>query len=325
MSLEPYRVPLVHPLRTGRGTVAAREGVLVRVSHDGCEGVGEAAPLAGFSTEHLEDVLRVLRSWTPRPPRSAAEAEQEAPEGPASARHGAEHALLAWLAARRGCALAQVVAARPSARVRVHSLVRDAEDAATAVARGFRCVKVKVGGDLDRDLCRVEAIRRAVGPDVALRVDVNQGWTEAVAREALARLVHSNLELVEEPVADLAAMRRLRGVVPLAADEQVRGAEDLARVVAAGAADAVVVKPMLVGGIGASLRLMRAAQAAGLAVFVTTTFELAPGREAALAVAAACEGVLACGLDTGRWLTRDVGTSFPIEDGHAVVPLGRPA
>ena len=75
---------------------------------------------------------------------------------------------------------------------------------------GFRCVKVKVGiGD---DAGRLAAVRAAVGPDAAIRVDANGAWT--TPEEALANLralAPIGLELCEEPVHGVEALRARRG------------------------------------------------------------------------------------------------------------------
>lgn len=49
-------------------------------------------------------------------------------------------------------------------------------DALEAVDRGYRILKIKVGKEGRADVERIAAIRSAVGPDILLRVDANQGW-----------------------------------------------------------------------------------------------------------------------------------------------------
>lgn len=308
--LEPYRLPFRRPLRTARGELAAREGVIVRVEADGAVGVGEAAPLPGFGGETLEEAVAALEAWSPG---------GELPQPP-SARHGAEQALLALEAARRGVTLAEVLSPRPRARVPLNALVVDVGQAVRAVEAGFRTLKLKVGFDVDDDVRRARELRRTVGPGIALRLDANGGWTEGQARRAIEALAPLGVEQIEEPVADLEAMARLRGTIPLAVDERCATEADLDRVLALGAADRVVVKPMRAGGATAALRLVDRARAAGLEAVVTTSIEAAPGRMLALAVAAARD-LPACGLDTGGLLAADLGEGFVVERGEAVVPL----
>src|SRR5213076_266206 len=51
-----------------------------------------------------------------------------------------------------------------------------AQKAAAAVERGFGIIKIKLGTTAKDDIERVRSIREAVGGDVIIRVDANQGW-----------------------------------------------------------------------------------------------------------------------------------------------------
>jgi len=168
----------------------------------------------------------------------------------------------------------------------------------------FRAVKVKVGRESDVDL--VAAVRDAAGPSVALRVDANGAWDLASAERAIARLARYDLELVEQPVAsldDLARLRR-RVAVPLAADESVRTLDDARILRALGAADVLVLKVQPSGGVRAALDL---ADAAGVPAIASSMLETSVGVAAGLALAAALpELPFACGLATVAARTTDV-------------------
>jgi O-succinylbenzoate synthase len=176
--------------------------------------------------------------------------------------------------------------------------------AAAAVGAGAGCVKVKVGEGDDAD--RVAAVRDAVGPNVALRLDANGAWDVETAVRNVARLAPYGLELVEQPVAsldDLARVRR-RVAVPVAADESVRCLDDARRLHALDAADAVVVKVQPLGGVAAALEV---AEAAGVPAIVSSLYETSVGLAAGLALAAALpELPYACGLGTAALLAGDV-------------------
>lgn len=180
--------------------------------------------------------------------------------------------------------------------VPVNALVDDGPVDPGALA-GFPAVKVKVGRrDPRADLDRVAAVRDAVGPDVALRVDANGGWDVETADEMIRRLTPYGLELVEQPVAALDDLARLRqrADVPLAADECVRSVGDARCVAALHAADVVVLKVQPLGGVRIALRV---AEAAGVPALVTSMRETSIGIAAGLALAAALpELPYACGL-----------------------------
>ena len=77
-----------------------------------------------------------------------------------------------------------------------------ARDARDAVARGYDCLKVKVGADPALDTARLAAVRRAVGDSVCIRIDANQAWTPRQAVRILNEMQDKGLalELVEQPV-----------------------------------------------------------------------------------------------------------------------------
>src|SRR4051794_7105942 len=75
-----------------------------------------------------------------------------------------------------------------------------AEKAAAAVARGFRIIKIKLGTSRREDVERVRAIREAVGRDVGIRIDANQGWDVPTALAVLNEVAAMNVEYCEQPV-----------------------------------------------------------------------------------------------------------------------------
>jgi len=281
--------------------------------------LGEAAPLPGFSVEGVDEALEAVESWRAFVPESLADVETIASAGlPPSASHGVEQALLGWLASTKGESVARLLGATHTARVAVNALAGDAAQARAAVAAGFKTIKVKVGiAPVDEDVRRVRNIRDAVGPTVALRLDANRAWSADDAERALRALADVGIELVEEPTKGLAALARLRAFASIGADESVRTESDLDRVLREGAADAIVVKPMLVGSLLASVRMLKRAAKANVDSVVTTALEGGVGRCGAWAVAAAGPATLACGLDTGSWLASDIHPGPRVERGWA--------
>jgi o-succinylbenzoate synthase len=164
---------------------------------------------------------------------------------------------------------------------------------------GFPAVKVKVGRTDPRDdVDLVAAVRDAVGPAVALRVDANGAWDIDTAEAMIGRLARFDLELVEQPVAalgDLARLRR-RVDVPVAADESVRSVGDARCLATLEAADVIVLKVQPLGGVRAALQV---AETAGVPALVTSMRETSIGIAAGLALAAALPDLpYACGLAT---------------------------
>jgi O-succinylbenzoate synthase len=176
---------------------------------------------------------------------------------------------------------------------------------------GCRTAKVKVaerGQTLSDEVARLEAVRDALGPGGAIRVDANGAWDveTAVARLRVLDRAAGGLEYAEQPVAtvpELAAVRRAVDV-PIAADESIRRAQDPMAVVRARAADIVVLKVQPLGGVRACLAL---AHETGLPVVVSSALESSVGLAAGIALAAALPRLpYACGLATAQLLGRDV-------------------
>jgi O-succinylbenzoate synthase len=275
------------PMRTRFRGITVREGVLVR----GAAGWGEFSPFWDY------DAAESAAWW-----RAAREAADDG-----------------W----------------PPA-VRTHIPVNvtvPAVDAATAhrivtASGGCRTAKVKVaepGQTVAEEIARLEAVRDAIGPGGAIRIDANGLWDvdTALARLAVLDRAAGGLEYAEQPVptvADLAAVRRATHV-PIAADESIRRAEDPLAVVRAHAADIVVLKVQPLGGVRACLAL---AEQIGLPVVVSSALETSVGLAAGIALAAALpELPYACGLATAQLLTADV-VAHPLLPVDGEIRVDRP-
>jgi o-succinylbenzoate synthase len=219
-------------------------------------------------------------------------------------------------------------------RVPVNAIVPavSPEDAYALVrASGCGAAKVKVAdapGALAADVERVAAVRDALGPSGAVRVDANAAWEVGEAVTAIRALDRAagGLEYVEQPcptIAELAAVRR-RVDVRIAADESIRRAEDPLRVAVAEAADVAVLKCAPLGGVR---RALAVAEACGLPCVVSSALQTSVGLAAEIALAGALpELPFACGLGTGALFTADV-VAHPLvpQDGWLPVPRRAPA
>ncbi len=273
------------PLRNRFRGIDVRDGVLLR----GPAGWGEFSPFWDY------DVAESRRWW--------AAAVEAATEG--------------WPAPVRSSVPVNVTVPAVDAE-RAHAIV---------AASGCRTAKVKIaepGQTEADDLARVEAVRDALGPSGAVRVDANAAWDvdTAVARiRALDAAV--GLEYVEQPCAtlpELAALRR-RIDVRIAVDEGVRRSADPLTVDLREAGDVVVLKVQPLGGVRAALRV---AEAHGLPCVVSSALESSVGIAAGVALAAALpELPFACGLATVALFTDDV-SSTPLLPVDGALPVIRP-
>jgi L-alanine-DL-glutamate epimerase-like enolase superfamily enzyme len=182
-----------------------------------------------------------------------------------------------------------------------------AEEARRAIAEGYTTLKIKVAGrPVAEDEARLSAVRKAVGPEVRLRVDANGAWRESEAGPALDALGKYQLELCEQPVAaeDYEALSRLRARAPcpLAADESLAlpGAVN-ALLTPPTPVDVLVLKPMVLGGLLPTLALAREAARKGMDAYVTSSLDGVIARAGAAHLAAVLPSeTYASGLGVGH-------------------------
>lgn len=334
LRVEPLRLALRAPLSTARGALRTREGFLVAIEDaSGRRGVGEAMPLESFGTESLERCAEVLAGFGRGASGRAAPEFIDGVtdvlaglEGAPSARHGLEVALLDLLGQRQGVPIWKLLGASPTGSVAVNALLSEpdvAQQAKSARERGFGTVKLKVGRELARNVELVAAVRDAVGPGVRIRIDPNGCWTEPEAIEALSTLGRFDLELCEQPVAaaDFEALKRVQTQVPvpIAADEAL-ALPGAAAAFASGGIDALVLKPMVLGGLIPALELARQL---GVAAYVTSSIDGPVARAAALHLAAALPSApFAHGLATGELLSEPDPPALQPREGRLRLPEG---
>lgn len=307
------------PIRTAHGTIRTRQVLLLTLTDDqGRTGRGEAAPLAGFTPDSVDEAETALLAW-------AQDGGQDALDGSPTAQAAVDAALHNLAAGAAGLPLHTYLnpgapSSFPVAALVVGDTIADLVAAAVAATgSGHTTLKVKVGGPtIDEDAARVASVREAIGPDPAIRLDANGAWSPTAAVANLERLAVSGIEFVEEPVAGIGPLAALRGSspVPIAADESARTTFDIHRIVESSAVDLVVLKPSAVGGITVAAALAALARDAGLGVVVTSLLESSVGIRAAAHLASAI-GALdpAPGLATAGLLADDVGPSLLPVDG----------
>ena len=149
--------------------------------------------------------------------------------------------------------------------------VRDAPMLERSVARGFRGIKIKLGGaELAHDVATVRDVRAIIGDEIALMVDYNQSLDPGDAIRRIGALEPFALEWVEEPVAaeDLQghARVRTRSRIPIQTGENWWFPRDAERALAAGACDRMMPDLMKIGGITGWQSVMGLAHAASMPV-----------------------------------------------------------
>ncbi|MEA2249211.1 MAG: L-Ala-D/L-Glu epimerase [Solirubrobacteraceae bacterium] len=316
------------PLQTAHGVLRERELLLLRLrGPDGVVGWGEAAPLEPYDGVPLEAVRealaayeQILRDGDDLPGGALLDACRAAADLP-QALAAVDLALWDRAGNRERKPVSQLISDDPAERVRVNATIaaEDRTGAAAAAARaardGYSCVKVKVGiGD---DAGRVAAVRAAAGPQMELRLDANGAWGVEDAVAAIEALAPAGLELVEEPVHGIEAMRQVRDrvAVRVAMDETATEPGSLT----ASVADAVCLKISRCGGISGLLAQAALVRASGADVYLASTYDGPLGIAAAVHCAAALRPTGACGLGTLELFADELAV-LPVRDGEIAVP-----
>ncbi|HXA55514.1 MAG TPA: mandelate racemase/muconate lactonizing enzyme family protein [Solirubrobacteraceae bacterium] len=331
LSIEEDTLRLRMPFETAYGTVRERRVLTVTLTDgDGASGHGEAAPLEPYDGVSLARVRAALEAYRPVLMQSAnatgaqlIDACRRIDDIP-QAFAAIDLALWDRAGRRAGRPVAALLADAPAGEVTVNAVVAAtdragaAAQAAQAAAQGYECVKLKVGvGD---DAGRLSAVRAAVGPHVALRVDANGAWDVAQAVSAIETLHPIGLELVEEPTHGLRAVREVRERVAARVAIDETAAEHGA--LGAGVADAVCLKVSRCGGIAGLLAAAALVRASGAEVYLASTLDGPLGIAAAVhaAAALASRGPLPpCGLAT-LGLFEGVDEWLPVRAGTIAVP-----
>lgn len=299
--------PTSNRLTTSYGDApAVRPHVIVSLeTGDGTVGLGEASPLPEFTGETAASVLHVLHEAyldrlvgaDPTAPAAVMAALDRALPGNTSAKAAVDMALhdLAGRLLGVPCAALLGGARRGAVRIaRAVSIGTVAETVASAerhAAAGIGTIKMKVGQDPRADVERVRAVRAALGPDVRLRIDANQGYDPATAVWVLRRLEDCDLEYVEQPVPrwDLRGMAHIRQAtsVRVLADEALHSPRDALALVQAAAADLFAIKLIKTGGLVRAREIAAIGEAAGIDCVVISPFETQIGAAAGLHMALA--------------------------------------
>ena len=333
MFVRRHALRLGQALRTSYGILHEREVLTVSLTDDdGLTGYGEAAPLEPYDGISLARVEQALERYIPLVQAAggmngaevvdACRRADDLPEAFAAI----DLALWDRAGRRAGRAVASLISDTPATAVPVNATLSAFDragacsQAAEAVAAGFGCLKLKVGiGD---DAGRLAAVRAVAGPHVALRVDANGAWSVEEAVHNIEALAPVGLELVEEPVHGLAAVREVRERVATRVAIDETAAEHGA--LTAGVADAVCLKIARCGGISGLLAAATLVRASGAEVYVASSFDGPLGVAAGLHAAAALASrgpIAACGLAT-LGMFEEIANPLAAIDGQIAVPQG---
>ena len=198
-----------------------------------------------------------------------------------------------------------------------------------ALEHGIRTVKVKVGTGMERDLDRLETVRRAFGDKIRIAVDANNAWRLDEAKAMLERMEPYNPLFIEQPLArdDIAGFRELRRMTsrPIVMDESVFTVDQAWRALKEDAVDIVSVYPNKNGGVLKTQQILALTGAAKKIGLLGSNLELGVGSAVMAHVGVSNENIddLTYPSDIiGPFYHKDdiITKPLPCEDGCISVP-----
>ncbi len=337
-------IPLRKPFKTALRTVYQVEDVLVTVrTEEGIEGYGEAPATAVITGETLESIEAAIHYFIAPTITGCSLSELDilfqkmdsCIMHNTSAKAAVDMAIYDAYAKMLKMPLYQLLGGAANQietdlTISVNDTMQMVTDSLEAIKRGYGILKVKVGKEGLADVERIKEIRKAVGPDIILRVDANQGWDPKEAVHIIQAMEDAdlNVDLVEQPVRadDLSGMQFVTSRVNtrILADESVFSAKDAIYIIEQGAADLINIKLMKTGGIHEAIRICDIAQTYGVECMMGCMLEGKVAVSAAAHLAAARHIITRADLDGPSLCATDPYKDGPIFDEAKIYLLDTP-
>lgn len=341
----PVYIPLQQAFITGVGSAPYIDNVLVKLYTDNdIIGFGEASPFPPFSGETPETILNVIHKYL------GSVVVGEDPFNLEKILYKMDKVLPGNMTAKAGIDIALHDIIGKILKIPVYRLLgglfqekvplsfsiatqdtkKDVEKTLELVEKGLKIFKIKTAVlSPTQDIERVGAIRNAVGYDIDLRVDANQGWTPDVAISTIKKLEKFELTYIEQPVPywDIRGMVRVKEAVstPILADESAYTVQDAIRIITEKAADIISIKIAKPGGLYNSKKLASIAEAANIPCYAGAMLESGVGIAASLHFAASTR-IIKYGSDfyIPKFLMKEdiIVNSLQIKNGDIYVPKG---
>ena len=280
-------VPFTKPLKVAIGVIECADNIAIKITTDsGILGWGEASPCAYIvgdtqqtAYQTAQPLARLILGKDPLAIDARMKEINGFIVGESSIRSAFDMALYDIAAKAANMPLYQFLGGesqtdnpdrllRTDLTIGMQDTVEQTVTQAKAIlAQNFNAIKMKVGRTGLQDVAHVRAVRELAGPDIAIKIDSNQGWDYPTAVANINAMKPLNLQYSEQPLAvwDYDNLARLRDKVdlPICADESVFDDKDALKLIKAGAADYLNIKLGKSGGIHTALKINAIAEAAG--------------------------------------------------------------
>jgi L-alanine-DL-glutamate epimerase-like enolase superfamily enzyme len=312
---ERLKVKFNKPFVVAIGVVEYGETMIVKVTTDeGITGYGEASPFSPVTGETLDSVPVALNLFKPALlGANPVELEKihtimnRLTVGNTSAKAGIDIALYDIIGKRMGIPVYKLLGGYRNSfetdmTVGIGAPEVMAQDALEYVSDGFKIIKVKAGISAADDVRAIKLIREAVGPDIHLRVDANQGWDVNTAIRVMEAYERYGVEAVEQPLVhwdiDGLAYVRAHTRIPIMADESLHSPQDAMKLAKKQAVDVFNIKLMKSAGIYPAMRINAIGESCGIPCMLGCMIETRLGITASASVVAAQKNITEADLDS---------------------------
>lgn len=323
IEISKLNVAMTQPVRVPLGVIDSARNVVVKITTDsGIYGWGEAspfAPITGDSQDSNYITAQQLAKLIIGKDALAIEARMRQINaftvGEPSIRSAFDMALFDIAAKAADMPLYQFLGGerreiRTDLTIGLQKNVKKTVEEAQAILdAGFDAIKLKVGRPDLADVPHVKAVRELAGPDIAIKMDSNQGWDYPTAVANIKAMESLDLQYSEQPLAvwDYDNMARLRNKVdlPICADESLFDDKDALKLIKLGAVDYLNIKLGKAGGINTGLKINAIAEAGGCKCMIGCFGESRLGLSAAAHLAMARPNITFLDLDSAYHFKSD--------------------
>mgnify|MGYP001033714258 CR=1 FL=1 len=288
------RIPLRTPFKTALRTVSDIEDAVLCLETDtGHRGYGEAPPTVAITGDSLESIIKALHEVIAPALIGQDCADivgncriiQACAVKNSSAKAAAEIAVYDLAAQLAGQPLYRFLGGgNPELATDLTISVNDTAtmltDCETALQRGFKALKIKVGKSPETDIARLAALHSQVNGRAKLRIDANQGWTVAQTLQVMQALEAQTgaFELLEQPVpaSDIQGLMAIKSaglLTPLMADESAFNLEQVEQLLELRAVDIINIKLMKTAGISQAIAIAETCHAHGIPCLMGSMLE----------------------------------------------------
>ena len=328
IELHKISIPLIEPFVISLGPVYNAENTVVIIhTAEGITGWGECSPFMSINGESADTGLIVGRYFEKKlVGTNALDIEQRITDMDSviyannSIKSAFDMALYDIAAQNAGLPLYKFLGGEKSKpiftdyTVSVGEVAKMAEDAVKIKERGFPVIKVKLGKGGETDVKRIKAIREAVGYDIPVRIDANQGWGFEEAIAALHAMEPYNIQHCEEPLPRWDFMRlpeiKKQSPIPIMSDESCCDHNDVKRLIDLDACSLINIKLGKSGGIFKALKMIKLAEDAGMKIQLGAFLESRLAMSAFAHLALCSPNIIHFDFDTALMFSRD-----PVEGG----------